>query len=194
MAVAVKGKPKRKVWTYEDYLNLEYEKRYEVLNGRLVEMPAPGFEHQIISKMVMVVIDRFVNEKRLGVVIYAPFDVILSETTVVQPDIVFISNDNLKNIKRGRLFGPPDLVVEIISPSSYYRDRYEKFAIYEKYGVKEYWIVLPGEKVVEVWCLKEGKYVLHSIAAEKGEVKSCVLKGLKVRVEEVLKESEREPA
>ncbi len=178
---------KDRVWTYEDYLNLEDDKRYEVINGRLMEMPAPGFEHQKASGLIEFLLRGFVYKNHLGEIVDAPFDVILSETVVVQPDVVFISNDNLKNIKRGRLFGPPDLVVEIVSPTSYVRDRYEKFSLYEKHGVKEYWIVLPGERVIEVWCLKDGKYTLHSIAVEKGEVESCVLKGLKVKVEEVLK-------
>ncbi len=187
MAVAVKEKPKEKVWTYEDYLRLEDDKRYEVINGRLVEMPAPSFEHQGIVADILTRIYLFVKENARGEVYPSPVDVILSETVVVQPDIVFISNENLRNIKRGRLFGSPDLVVEIVSPGSYKRDRYEKFNLYEKHGIREYWIVLPGEKVIEVWCLKKGKYVLHSVAVEKGEVKSCVLKGFKLRVEEVLK-------
>ena len=188
MKEAVVDRPKDKVLTYEDYLRLEDDKRYEVINGRLEEMPALGFEHQDVLKLLLHKIFSYAEaDKDLGKVIPAPFDVILSETVVVQPDIVFISGENLKNVRRGRLFGSPDLVVEIVSPSSYYRDRYEKFALYEKHGVKEYWIVLPGEKVIEVWCLKNGKYTLHSIAAEKGEVESCILKGLKVKVEEVVK-------
>ena len=187
MAVAVKEKPKKKVWTYEDYLRLNDDKRYEVINGRLVEMPAPSFEHQDVLNKLNVLLYLFVESHSSGKILPAPFDVILSETIVVQPDIVFISSDNLKNIKNGRLFGPPDLVVEIVSPTSYVRDRYDKFALYERYGVKEYWIVYPELKAIEVWCLKDGKYVLHSIAAGSGEVSSCVLKGLKVKVEEVLK-------
>ncbi len=178
---------KGKVWTYEDYLRLDDDKRYELINGRLEEMPAPGFEHQDILGEIYTLMRSYTKKAASGKVLSAPFDVILSDTVVVQPDIVFISNDNLKNIKRGRLFGPPDLVVEIVSPSSYYRDRYEKFSLYEKHGVKEYWIVLPGERVIEVWCLKEDKYILHSVAVEKGEVESCILKDFKVKVEEVLK-------
>ncbi len=187
MSVAVKERPQEKVWTYEDYLELTDDKRYEVINGRLEEMPAPGFEHQrIISRMILIM-RGFSDKGNLGEVLPAPFDVILSDTVVVQPDVVFISNDNLKNIKNGRLFGSPDLVVEVVSSGSYRRDRYEKFVLYGKYGVREYWIVLPREKVIEVWCLKDGRYVLHSVAAEKGEIESCVLEGLKIRVEEVLK-------
>ena len=187
MAVAVKEKPKKKVWTYEDYLRLNDDKRYEVINGRLVEMPAPSFEHQDVLNRLNVLLYLFVESHSSGKILPAPFDVILSETIVVQPDILFISNDTLKNLRNGRLFGPPDLVVEIVSPTSYARDRYEKFRLYEKYGVREYWIVLPREKVIEAWCLRDGKYVLHSFAVERGEVSSCILKGFKVKVEEVLK-------
>ncbi len=186
MKEAVVDRPKDKVWTYEDYLRLEDDKRYEVINGRLYEMPAPTTEHQRILGKIYKAIDKFVESAGVGEVLISPVDVILSDTLIVQPDIVFVS-EKRKGIVKERIFGPPDLAVEIVSPSSYYRDRYEKFVLYEKHGIKEYWIVLPGEKVIEVWCLKDGKYVLHSIAAGKGEVESCVLKGLKVEVEEVLK-------
>ncbi len=182
-------KVKEKVWTYKDYLELNDNKRYEVINGRLYEMPAPHFEHQVISKYLFLKLNTFVEHKSLGVIIYSPFDVILSEDTVVQPDIVFISKENLRNVKEGRLYGSPDLVVEIVSPTSYYRDRYEKFRIYEEAGIKEYWIVYPGEKAIEVWVLKEGKYELHSIASGKGKVKSEVLKGFEVDVEGIFKEN-----
>ncbi len=186
MKEAVIERTKERIWTYEDYLRLEDEKRYEVINGRLEEMPAPTTEHQIISKRLFLLIEKFVSEGNLGLALYAPVDVVLSKTTVVQPDILFVSGGR-KNIVKERIYGPPDLVVEIVSSTSYVKDRYEKFKLYEKHGVKEYWIVLPGEKVIEVWCLKDGKYVLHSVAVEKGEVESCVLKGLKVEVESVLK-------
>ena len=186
MAVAVKEKPKEKVWTYEDYLRLTDDKRYEVINGRLYEMPAPTTEHQRILREIHTFMWEFVRKAEKGEVFFSPVDVILSDTAVVQPDLIFISGERL-GIVRERIFGPPDLVVEIVSPSSYGRDRYDKFVLYERYGVKGYWIVLPREKVIEVWCLKDGKYVLHNVAVGSGEVESCVLKGFKVKVEEVLK-------
>jgi len=176
---------KEKIWTYEDYLKLNDNKSYEVINGRLYEMPAPHFEHQGILGRLYVKIWGFIKGKGLGEVLPSPFDVILSEDTVVQIDIVFISKENLKNIREGRLFGVPDLVVEIVSPTSYYRDRYEKFRIYEDAGIKEYWLVYPGEKAIEVWALKEGKYELYSIASSEGKVKSKVLEGLEVDLKEV---------
>ncbi len=181
-------KVKEKVWTYRDYLELNDDKRYEVIKGRLYEMPAPHFEHQRVISKIILSVRNFSDRNNLGEVLPAPFDVILSEDIVVQPDIVFIYKDNLKNIKGGRLFGPPDLVVEVVSPTSYYRDRYEKFRIYEEAGIKEYWIVYPGEKAVEVWVLKEGKYELYSIASSEGKVKSKVLKGLEVELKEVFNE------
>ncbi len=186
MAVAVKERPKRKVWTYEDYLHLEDGKRYEVINGRLKEMPAPSFEHQDLLTVLLLKFRSFTDQRDLGKVLPAHFDIILSETVVVQPDIVFISKDKLKDVKQGRLFGPPDLVVEILSPGSFYRDRYEKFSLYEKYGVKEYWIIYPGERAVEVWVLNdEGKYELFGVAEGEGKIRSKVLKGLEIDLKEV---------
>ncbi|MEO0147447.1 MAG: Uma2 family endonuclease [candidate division WOR-3 bacterium] len=168
---------KEKVWTYRDYLKLEDDKRYEVINGRLVEMPAPNFEHQEILRDIGGLVWNFVKKMDKGSIGYAPFDVILSENIVVQTDIAFISKDNLKNIREGRLFGSPDMVVEIVSPGSY---------MYEEFGVKEYWIVLPGERVVEVWVLGEkGQYELYSFAEKEGKVKSKVLEGLEVDLKEV---------
>ena len=185
MKEAVLDRPRGKVLTYEDYLRLEDEKRYELINGRLKEMPAPTTEHQRILKRLMKVILPMEDESKWEV-LPSPVDVILSENVVLQPDIVIVFQQGKSEV-RGRIFGPPDLVVEVVSPSSYARDRYEKFSLYEKYGVKEYWLVYPEYRAIEVWCLKDGKYALHSVAVGSGEVASCVLKGFKVKVEEVLK-------
>ena len=186
MREAVVERPKRKVWTYEDYLRLTDDKRYEVINGRLYEMPAPTAQHQRILISIATRFYLFASRNSLGMVLPSPVDVILSETTVVQPDILFVSKERSDMVK-DRVFGSPDLVVEIVSPTSYKRDRYEKFKIYEEFGIKEYWIVYPEQKVIEVWCLRDGKYVLHDVAVEEGEVESCILKGFKAKVEEVLK-------
>ncbi|MEO0169134.1 MAG: Uma2 family endonuclease, partial [candidate division WOR-3 bacterium] len=180
---------KERIWTYEDYLKLEDDKRYEVINGRLVEMPAPNFEHQKILKRLLILLVKFVESgESLGEVIPAPFDVILSKTVVVQPDIVYISKGSLKNIKEGRMFGLPDLVIEIISPSTTRRDTVVKKGIYQEFGVKECWIVYPYEKAIEVWVLDDkGNYELYSFAEGKGKVKSKVLEGLEIDLEEVFK-------
>jgi len=188
MAVAVKERPERRVWTYEDYLNLEDEKRYEVINGRLIEMPAPTPWHQDVSGNLEFIMRKFVREKGVGKVYDAPIDVVLGDRYVLQPDIVFISKDRLEIIGEKAIIGPPDLVVEIISPATIRRDTVVKKGIYEKFGVREYWIVYPDERAIEVWVLSDkGKYELFSVAEREGKVKSKVLEGLEVELKEVFK-------
>src|SRR5947209_5788179 len=139
-----------KNWSYQDYLELNDEKRYEVISGELIMVPAPSYEHQSIQSKLGNCFNNFVNSNKLGEILFAPFDVILAEKIVVQPDILFISNENKKLIQERGLFGPPDLAVEIISPSSLKRDIKDKRQIYEKFAVKEYWVVFPKEKIIEV--------------------------------------------
>ena len=177
---------KEKVWTYEDYLKLEDDKRYEVINGRLVEMPAPTPWHQRILMELAIRIRGFVKVKNKGEVLPSPLDVVLDDDVVLQPDIVYIPEERLGIIGEKAIMGVPDLVVEIVSPGSFKRDRYEKFEIYEEFGIKEYWIVYPGEKAIEVWVLGEsGKYELYSFAEKEGKIKSKVLEGFEVDLKEV---------
>ncbi len=188
MKEAVVDRPKEKVWTYEDYLRLTDDKRYEVINGRLYEMPAPTPWHQDISRNLEFLMWNFVQEKKLGKVYDAPIDVVLGDRYVLQPDIVFISRERLKIIGEKAIMGHPDLVVEIISPATVRRDTVVKKEIYERFGVKEYWIVYPEEKAVEVWVLGDrGKYELFSVAEGEGKVKSKVLEGLEIDLKEVFK-------
>lgn len=154
----------KKRWTYEDYLNLADDKRYEILGGKLSMMtPAPEFNHQLISARLQFFIMRFVEARGLGYVVDAPTDVVLDEENVVQPDILFISRENKDLIKKKGVFGPPDLVVEIVSPSTQYRDVHEKKDLYARFQVKEYWIVNPYMKCIEVLSLNEkDAYALFS--------------------------------
>ncbi len=179
-----------KIRTYADLLReFPSETRVELINNEIFMPPAPSFEHQIISKKTFKVFDFFVESKDLGQIIYAPFDVILDEYTVVQPDIVFISKEHLEKITSRGLRGVPDLVVEIISPSTFHRDSVEKFQLYERFGVREYWLVEPANQVIEVFSLEQGKYVLHSfVSSEEGEIaKSALLAGFEVKRSEVFK-------
>ncbi len=185
MRETVVERPKRKVWTYEDYLRLTDDKRYEVINGRLKEMPAPTPWHQAISRKISLLLARFLKD---GEFFYAPIDVVLGDRYVLQPDIVFISKERLGIIGEKAIMGPPDLVVEIISPATVRRDTVVKKSIYERFGVKEYWIVYPEEKAVEVWVLNdEGKYDLFNVAEGEGKVKSKVLEGLEINLKEIFK-------
>jgi len=177
-----------KRWTYEDYLKLEDDKRYEILRGELIEMPAPSTTHQRIVKRLLKLMDNYVEEKKLGEVFVSPVDVILSEENVVQPDLVFVSEENSEIIKDRGIFGTPDLIVEIISPSTLKKDTEDKKRLYAEFGVEELWLVFPGERAVEVFSLDKGSYKVCSFGYEKGEVRSCILKNFRVDLEKLFKE------
>ncbi len=158
------------------------ESRVELIDGEVYEMPAPEYAHQRVVGLIYRRLSSFVEDKGLGEVVLSPIDVILSEDAVVQPDIAFISD--LSKIKK-RIEGTPDLVVEVVSPSSLKRDITDKFRLYEKHGVKEYWLVFPAEKSVLVFTLTDKGYELFSEAHEKGKVKSKLLEGFELEVEEL---------
>jgi Uma2 family endonuclease len=175
----------QKKYTYNDYLLIEDEKRYEVMKGELIMVPAPFTIHQRISSKLNFIISKYVNEKNLGEVFYAPTDVVLAEDIVVQPDILFISNKRLDIIKDAAIMGSPDLIIEIVSPSSASYDTIEKRDVYEKYGVKEYWLVFPQEKAVEVLAIEKGIYKEFCKARKTGIVKSNVIEGITVEIKEI---------
>jgi len=133
----------KKKYTYEDYLKTPEDKRYELIEGELLMTPSPITSHQRISRKIEFLIEKFVTENDLGEVFYAPYDVHLDDENVVQPDIMFISKGRSKIIGEKNLLGAPDLVVEILSESTAYRDLIQKKKLYAKFGVKEYWIVVP---------------------------------------------------
>ncbi len=167
-----------KRYTYKDYLQIEDEKRYEVMEGGLIMVPAPLTSHQRVSRNIEVILCNFVKEKRLGEILDAPTDVVLSEDVVVQPDILFISKERLNIIEEAAIMGSPDLIVEVVSPFSASYDTIEKRGVYEKHGVKEYWLVFPQEKVVEVLTLEKSIYKEFCKARKTGVIRSKVLDGL----------------
>ncbi len=176
---------KEKLWTYEDYLRLEDDRRYEVLEGELVEMPAPSLKHQKVSVKLLHRLLIYLQERQTGSIFHAPVDVVLSERLVVQPDIIFVSKEREDILQERAVFGAPDLVVEIVSPSTFKRDVEDKRKLYARYGVKEFWLVLPEERVIEVLVLKGQEYEVFSHAYEKGKVCSKLLEGFCVALEEV---------
>jgi Uma2 family endonuclease len=167
-------------YTYEDYLQIEDEKRYEVHEGELMMVPVPLTIHQRISKKLLVKISNYVDDKNLGEVFDAPTDVVLAEDVVVQPDILFISKDRTDIIGERAVMGAPDLIVEILSPSSTFSDAVRKKELYQRYGVREYWLVFPEEKAIEVMTLEEGFYREYSVAKDEGAVSSKVIEEMEV--------------
>jgi Uma2 family endonuclease len=128
----------------------------------------------------------FVKEQGAGLVLFAPTDIYLDDENVFQPDIVFISKQRRDIIKDDGIHGAPDMVIEILSPSTAYYDIKKKYKIYEKFGVKEYWIVDPEMKGVELFSLTEqGKFLLSAGLSEQGNVQSGILKGFEITLEEI---------
>ena len=183
MAELLEKQAKR--WTYEEYYKLDDDQRYEIIDGKMLMAPAPDTWHQDWSRKLFRLLDRFVVNNRLGEVFYAPIDLVFDEENTVQPDIVFIAAANLQIIQRRAIFGVSDMLVELVSPSSVRRDRYDKKALYARFGVKEYWIGDPANKALEIHTLKEGCYELHGCADEKGKLTSLVLPGLEFDLTEI---------
>ena len=177
-------KPKIK-FTYEDYLQLPEDKRYELMEGEFYMVPSPGWSHQTISKKLFRILDNHVTRHMLGEVCFAPLDVVLSNEDVVQPDILFISNERSDIITEKNVRGAPDLVIEILSASTAERDKGLKRKIYAKYGVREYWIADPETNSIEV--LTPGEKGLETVQVYKmGEaLSSPLLEGLSLNTDDI---------
>jgi Uma2 family endonuclease len=155
----------RVVLTYEDYAALPDDgRRYEVHDGELSVTPAPGTPHQEVSGNLNEVLRAHVRERGLGRVLYAPLDVILADTTIVQPDLIHVDPSRDAFVTQRGIEGPPTLVVEIISPSTARIDRVTKTQLYARYGVPYYWIVDPDARAIEAYALAEGGYRLAATA------------------------------
>lgn len=132
--------------------------RCEVINNTLVISPSPLDTHQKVLGKIFTKLSLFVEEKNLGELRIAPYDVHFDEENIFQPDIVFIANPNTHKISERGFFGAPDLIIEILSPSNARFDKEEKKNIYEKNGVKEYFIVEPYDKSVTGFVLSDNEF------------------------------------
>ena len=130
----------------------------QLINNKLIMSPAPVIIHQQILNEINIEISIFLRKNPIGKIIIAPVDVHFSEENILQPDLLFIKNGNLNIIRNKGLFGAPDLVIEILSPSTSQFDYEEKKLVYERYGVEEYFIVDPNTKSVDSFFLKDNKY------------------------------------
>ena len=175
--------PPQGQWTYAAYTAIPDDgRRYEVLNGVLYMAPAPVEPHQSASVNIVIYLGTFLRSGGLGKIYHAPFDVELSPDNVVQPDLIVVLNDNLQVITHERIVGAPDLVVEIASPSTATHDRNRKLRTYEMAGVREYWIVDPYARTVEILVLEQAKYRVLGVYQGQSSLPSRVLPGLPVRV------------
>jgi len=177
--------PPQGQWTEEDYFSLPETNRYlELSEGRLIMPPHPTRSHQEAVKRLAFRLHQFVEERGLGVVEVAPLPVRLWPGKIREPDIFFISAEHRDRLGE-KVCGVPDLVVEVISPGSREVDRGEKFSEYAKAGVREYWIVDPQKRTVEVFTLRGHVYEALGVFRE-GEIgRSEILSGFEVPVKEI---------
>jgi len=157
---------------YDDFLTFPDDgRRHELIDGEHVVTPAPDARHQEVAGRLFLALGNFVERHPVGKVYFAPLDVILSDFDVVEPDILFICGER-SAIIRGSVHGAPDLAVEIVSPSSRRADEMKKRALFDRFGVREYWIVDPEIEIVKVYRRAEdGSFPrMAELSAEANEV------------------------
>jgi len=172
-------------YTYQDYLQLPEGERYEVIDGDLFMTPAPTTYHQRIIGRLFRFLDDHVRNGGLGEVLFAPCDVLLSETDVVQPDIFTVAKDRLAIIRENYVSGAPDLVVEVLSKGSAMRDRTLKKERYVRFGVRELWIVDPAAKTIEVLRSAGAGFERHALVGSGEVLASPEFSGLRIPLSEV---------
>jgi Uma2 family endonuclease len=170
---AQKDWPEPGQWTYSDYQRLPEDGRYELISGVLYEMAPPTILHQMIVANLLLLLGQFIKDRGWGILLPSPLEVILSSiATPVQPDLVFIRTERREIIKQQRIEGAPDLIIEVLSPSTVSYDRRTKFDAYEQAAVPEYWIVNPKGRTVEIYQLHEEEYTLAGEYAAAEEISS----------------------
>lgn len=151
--------------------------RYEIIGGQLIVSPSPSTRHQQILLELASALRAHLLSHRIGQVFVAPLDVRLSVVDVVQPDLLVIMNDRTSIIAEQGISGPPDLVIEILSPSSLTTDFLHKSKLYEQHGVREYWIVNPESETVSVQTLEDDHFVIAAQLGREDTLTSAVLVG-----------------
>lgn len=178
--------PKNKI-TVEELFDMELEEGffYELINGNIVKKQAPSPAHQQAVTELVTIMNTFVREKQLGKVYTSPIDVFFYKYNNTQPDIIFIKKEHNFIVTNNGIEGHPDLIVEVLSPSTFRYDRKEKMELYCGFGVSEYWIVDPKNQSVEVYTLENDRYNMTYFAIENGDIGSKTLEGLKFEVSSI---------
>ena len=173
-------------FTYEDYRTAPPDRRYELLDGDLVMVPAPNLKHQEVQGRLYYKLTQFIVERALGKLFLAPCDVVLSDTDVVQPDLLFVSREREHLLSSGEnVRGAPDLVVEILSPGTANLDRGYKRALYARHGVIEYWLVDPTAETVSIHRQRAGVLAVTHTFGRAQTLRSPLLVGLGLDLDDV---------
>ena len=164
-------------FTHADLLEMPDDgKRREIIEGELFVTPSPNLDHQRISRRIELAVANYLEAHPIGEIFDAPMDVILSDFDVLEPDLLVVLNEH-REILKTWVEGTPDLVVEILSPSTSHRDRGLKLKAYARHGVTEYWIVDPEQRAIEVYRLGRERYRLSQVFREAESLTSPLLPG-----------------
>jgi Uma2 family endonuclease len=174
--------------SYEEFQTLPRDgsKRFELIEGEVFMTPTPNTAHQRAVARLLRALADFADEHDLGEVFIAPYDIVFSKWTALEPDLLFIRKDRRSIITDANVQGAPDLVIEILSPSNKAYDRETKLRAYEKAGVPELWYLDPEEKTAEVLNLGPNhRYLLTAKLSENDAIVSQVLPGLSLTLDDV---------
>ena len=176
-------------YTYADYEKWPEYPRFELIKGEAFEMSAPSFAHQAVSMALSIQLGTFLRGKK-SKVLAAPFDVRINydtgDNTVVQPDLLVVCDPT--KIENGKhCLGAPDMIIEILSDSTRSRDKIKKLNVYQEAGVREYWIVNPDDRNVEVFILENGKYFITGYE-DKAVIPVHVLEECKINLADVFED------
>ncbi len=172
--------------TYEDYALIPDDgRRHEIIDGEHYVNPAPNTKHQRVLLRIAIALHNHVEAHQLGEVFIAPYDVILSDVDVLQPDLMFITAEHARLITAKNLQGTPDLVIEILSPSNRQYDEVLKRKQYDRFGVAEYWIVDPENDAITVYRRGASTFDCVVRAATDGTITSPLLPGFSLVVPDV---------
>ena len=170
--------------TYADFEKIPADDfRHEIVEGEEFMTPAPNLDHQTVVGNIFRLLANHVVPRKLGRVFVAPTDVVLSEHDVVEPDVMFVSEQRASILTEKNIQGAPDLVVEVLSPSTAALDRGKKLELYERTSVREYWIVDLPARTVEI---REFGETRRSRSYKEGQAfESALLPGLTARLDEI---------
>ena len=181
--------------TYQEFREMEFDDNddnwYELINGELVRKQSPTYNHQMISGEIEFSLMTYAKKTQVGCVLHAPLDVVLDDNNVYHPDVFFVKKERyfIFNEKEKVVIGAPDLVVEILSKSTAQYDRGDKRDTYEQFGVREYWLVDPAKKSIELYSFVNERFKLVSYFEETGVLKSIELEGFEMDIELVFGEA-----
>ncbi len=172
-------------FTYEDYVLLPGDRRYELVEGGITVVPAPNLDHQRILRRLEKVLLEHIEQNHLGELFFAPCDVVLSAENVVQPDLFFVSAERAGILTEANVQGAPDLVIEILSEGTRQHDLQIKRKLYARFGIPEYWIVDPAAKTIEVLAWTEAGYRAVAVYSHDARLASSVFPKLDLNLSEI---------